>query len=47
MYSQWLWIGPLQLVLVGYLSWREMGPWTTVGLSLLLLGIPLQGGREF
>ena len=46
MYSQWLWIGPLQLLLVGYLSWREMGPWTTLGLSLLLLGIPLQGRTQ-
>ena len=49
MFLHYLWCGPLQFVLIMYLSWRSIGNPTFVGGALILLYIPFQGwiGKKF
>ncbi|XP_050545467.1 probable multidrug resistance-associated protein lethal(2)03659 isoform X2 [Daktulosphaira vitifoliae] len=42
-FIHYLWIGPLQTILVLYFLWQEVGPSSVVGVAILLLFIPLQG----
>ena len=42
-YLHHLWIGPLQFILILYLSWRNIGSATFVGGGLILSNIPIQG----
>ena len=42
-YLHHLWIGPLQFILIMYLSWRNIGSATFVGGGLILSNIPIQG----
>ncbi|XP_045472555.1 ATP-binding cassette sub-family C member 4-like [Harmonia axyridis] len=38
-----IWIGPLQILLVGYLMWREMGISSMVGIvSMIIITLPVQ-----
>ena len=48
-FIHYLWCGPLQFVLIMYLSWRSIGNPTFVGGALILLYIPFQGwiGKKF
>ena len=39
----YLWIGPLQFVLIMYITWRHIGNATFVGGALILLNVPIQG----
>ncbi|KAL3283448.1 hypothetical protein HHI36_006593 [Cryptolaemus montrouzieri] len=39
----YLWIGPIQVVIVSYLMWSQMGPSSMVGvLTMLIMTVPLQ-----
>ncbi|CAB3379679.1 Hypothetical predicted protein [Cloeon dipterum] len=42
-FAHYLWIGPLETAVCSYLMWSEMGWSALVGVSTLLLTIPLQG----
>ncbi|XP_050545468.1 probable multidrug resistance-associated protein lethal(2)03659 [Daktulosphaira vitifoliae] len=39
----YLWIGPIETIVVGYYLWQEIGPSSLFGILVLLLGIPVQG----
>ena len=41
-FLHYLWIAPIQLVVVAALAWREVGVSGLAGLSLLVLLTPLQ-----
>ena len=49
MFLHYLWAGPLQFVLVMYLSWKSIGNATFVGGALILLFVPFQSwiGKKF
>lgn len=42
MFVHYLWLGPLETLVVGYLTYRELGISAVIGISCLLLFIPLQ-----
>lgn len=42
-FIQYLWIGPLQTVVVLYFLWQKIGVSSVFGVATLLLFIPLQG----
>uniref|UniRef100_A0A2S2QMV4 Putative multidrug resistance-associated protein lethal n=1 Tax=Sipha flava TaxID=143950 RepID=A0A2S2QMV4_9HEMI len=42
-FLQYLWIGPLQTIVVTYLMWREIGITSLIGVSTFLFFIPFQG----
>ncbi|CAD6222001.1 GSCOCT00005267001.2-RA-CDS [Cotesia congregata] len=43
MYFNYLWIMPIQIIVVGYIMWQSIGIYTLIGFgSLLLLTIPIQ-----
>jgi ATP-binding cassette subfamily C (CFTR/MRP) protein 4 len=39
----YLWVGPLQTLVVSYLMWREIGFAAIIGVATIMLVIPLQG----
>jgi len=39
----YLWIGPLQTIVVTYLLWQEIGVSSLIGIATLIFFIPLQG----
>jgi len=39
----YLWIGPLQTIVVTYLLWQEIGVSSLIGIATLFFFIPLQG----
>ena len=39
----YLWVGPLQTLILLYLMWREIGFGALIGVSTILLVIPIQG----
>jgi ATP-binding cassette subfamily C (CFTR/MRP) protein 4 len=39
----YLWIGPLQTLVISYLMWREIGFAAIIGIATIVLVIPLQG----
>lgn len=45
-FLQYLWIGPLQTIVVTYLMWQEIGISSLIGVSTFLFFIPFQGLRE-
>ncbi|XP_060872281.1 probable multidrug resistance-associated protein lethal(2)03659 isoform X3 [Metopolophium dirhodum] len=42
-FIQFLWIGPLQTILVTYFLWQEIGVSSIVGVAVFLAFVPLQG----
>ncbi|XP_050432547.1 probable multidrug resistance-associated protein lethal(2)03659 isoform X2 [Adelges cooleyi] len=42
-FLHYLWIGPLETILVTYFLWQEVGVSSIFGVAVLLLSIPLQG----
>lgn len=42
-FLNYLWMGPLQTIIVTYFLWREIGASSIIGVAILLLLIPLQG----
>ena len=42
----YLWIGPLQIVVIAYLMYREIGLGALTGMTTFLLCIPLQSKCE-
>nr|AHK05652.1 ATP-binding cassette transporter sub-family C member 4 [Tigriopus japonicus] len=49
LFIHYLWAGPLQLLIVVYLTWNEMGVSTMAGAGIILISVPLQSwiGRMF
>jgi len=45
-FIQFLWIGPLQTILVTYFLWQEIGVSSIVGVVVFLAFVPLQGTYE-
>jgi len=45
-FIQFLWIGPLQTILVTYFLWQEIGVSSIVGVTAFLAFVPLQGTFE-
>jgi len=43
---QYLWIGPLQTIVVTYFLWQEIGVSSIVGVIVILAFVPLQGTYE-
>lgn len=39
----YLWIGPVQTIIVTYFLWREIGYSSLIGVTTLLIVIPMQG----
>jgi ATP-binding cassette subfamily C (CFTR/MRP) protein 4 len=39
----YLWVGPLQTLVISYLMWREIGFAAIIGVATVMLVIPLQG----
>lgn len=46
-FLHYLWIGPLQTVIVTYFLWNQIGVSSVIGVAALLVFIPIQGKREF
>ena len=42
-FLHYLWIGPIETLVVTYLMWMEVGPSAAIGVASLLFFIPLQG----
>jgi ATP-binding cassette, subfamily C (CFTR/MRP), member 4 len=42
-FIHFLWVGPLQTIVVTYFLWQELGVSSLVGVSIFLVFIPLQG----
>ncbi|KAF0749477.1 putative multidrug resistance-associated protein lethal(2)03659, partial [Aphis craccivora] len=42
-FIQFLWIGPLQTILVTYFLWQEIGVSSIIGITVFLAFVPLQG----
>lgn len=42
-YLHYLWMGPLQAVMVTYFLWQEIGVSSVLGVATLIMIIPLQG----
>lgn len=42
MFLHYLWLGPLETLIVGYLTYNELGVSAIIGVACLLLFIPLQ-----
>lgn len=42
-YIHYLWIGPLQTIVVAYFLWQEIGVSSIIGISTFIIFIPLQG----
>ncbi|XP_022162518.1 probable multidrug resistance-associated protein lethal(2)03659 isoform X2 [Myzus persicae] len=42
-FMQFLWIGPLQTILVTYFLWQEIGVSSIIGVTVFLAFVPLQG----
>jgi len=42
-FFNYLWLGPLQTILVTYFLWQEIGVSSIVGVAILLMAIPIQG----
>jgi len=42
-FLNYLWIGPVQTILVTYFLWREIGVSSIIGVAILLIAIPIQG----
>lgn len=42
-YLNYLWIGPLQTLVVTFFLWHEIGVSSLLGIATLLIFIPLQG----
>lgn len=40
-----LWTGPVQVIIIGYLLYKEAGISTIIGIVFLLSFIPLQGNK--
>ena len=49
LFIHYLWSAPLQLLIVVFLTWQQIGPSTLMGAALVLLFVPLQSwiGRVF
>lgn len=43
MFLNYVWVGPLQTILVTYFLWQEIGVSSLLGVGTLLFFIPLQG----
>lgn len=43
---QFVWIGPLQTILVTYLLWPEIGAFSLLGVATFFFFIPLQGKKK-
>ncbi|XP_025192678.1 probable multidrug resistance-associated protein lethal(2)03659, partial [Melanaphis sacchari] len=43
LFVQYLWVGPLQTILVTYFLWQEIGVSSIIGVTAFLAVIPLQG----
>lgn len=39
----YLWVGPLQTLVISYLMWREIGFAAIIGVATIMLVVPLQG----
>lgn len=46
LYVPFLWIGPLETIIVTYFLWREVGASSICGVATLLIFIPLQGSNK-
>lgn len=44
-FFNYLWIGPIQTMVVTYFLWQEIGVSSIIGVALLLVTIPIQGLR--
>lgn len=42
-FLNYLWLGPLQTILVTYFLWQEIGVSSIIGVAILLIAIPIQG----
>lgn len=42
-FLNYLWLGPIQTIVVTYVLWREIGVSSIIGVAVLLAVIPLQG----
>jgi ABC transporter transmembrane region. len=42
-FLHYLWIGPIETMVVTYFMWEEVGVSATIGVASLLMFIPLQG----
>lgn len=42
-FLNYLWMGPLQTILVTYFLWQEIGVSSLIGVAILLMVIPVQG----
>jgi hypothetical protein len=42
LFFHYLWAGPLQLIIMTGLLWRQLGPSSLTGSALLILFVPLQ-----
>ena len=49
LFIHFLWIGPVEMVVVMVIMWHKLGPSSLAGFALLILLIPLQSffGRLF
>ncbi|KAL5236138.1 hypothetical protein ACI65C_003548 [Semiaphis heraclei] len=47
-FLNYIWIGPLQTILITYFLWQEIGVSSIIGVAILLIAIPIQGwiGRK-
>ena len=45
-WTHYLWIGPIQLVIIMFILWTIVGPECCAGIVLLIFLIPLQGTNE-
>ncbi|XP_059225376.1 probable multidrug resistance-associated protein lethal(2)03659 [Stomoxys calcitrans] len=43
MHMHYIWVGPLELILVSFFMYREIGPSSLIGVAVMLLFVPLQG----
>lgn len=42
-FLNYLWLGPIQTIVVTYILWKEIGVSSIIGVAVLLAVIPLQG----
>lgn len=45
-FLNYLWMGPLQTIVIMYFLWQEIGAVSIVGVGLLILIIPFQGIKK-
>lgn len=42
-FLHYLWIGPVQTVIITYFLWKQVGVCSLAGVGVVLISIPLQG----